>query len=77
MKITTALKDSKKQLIIEIMSRIIIDGKIYRYSNKEIANILGIHYNTITNVLNRGYPIPQYKRIITTIVNKHKEAVVL
>ena len=59
------------------MSRIIIEGKTYRFNNIEIAKLLECHRLTIANVLNRGESHPRYKKVITAIVNKNREAKVL
>ena len=58
-------------------SRIIIDGKSYRFSINEIAGMLGCHYNTVSRALDKGESHQYYKKIITAIVNKNREAKVL
>jgi hypothetical protein len=54
------------------MGRIIIDKKTYRFSNIEVAGLLGVHRLTIANALNQGETHPLYKKIIHTITQKNK-----
>jgi DNA-binding LacI/PurR family transcriptional regulator len=49
------------------MSRIIIEGKQYRYKCKDVAVRLGVHINTVTNVLNQGESHPKYRRLMKVI----------
>ena len=59
------------------MGRIIIEGKVHDFTNKEIARVLGFHPNTIYNALSQGESHQYYKKIITAIVNKNKDVKVL
>ena len=55
------------------MGQIIIDKKIYRVSQRDIAKRLGVHYMTVNRWLREGETHPQFKRIIHTVTEMNRE----
>jgi hypothetical protein len=55
-----------------IMGKLLFDGKLYVYKSQAIAARLGIHRNTLDNILKRGVKHPKYFKVLKTIT-EHSE----